>query len=352
MRTVTVKTSTPYEALIGKGLFSQLGMLAAARFGQCKVFVMGDINTMQLYGGQVSDSLRQSGMQTSWFQFTPGEAHKTVVTVETIIREMKAADLTRTDMLLALGGGITGDMGGFAASVYKRGIRFIQAPTSLLAMVDASVGGKTGVNLSGFKNQIGTFWQPSMVAADIDALGTLPEREFSCGMAEVVKYGCIRDAKILDLASDIANGADRSGIMEDLVERCISIKADLVARDERDSGERLVLNFGHTVGHAIEKCTEGELQHGEAVSIGMVAMARTAEALRLVSGDYVEELTDLLVRLGLPVKCPVDKKDALEAIALDKKRHGDQINIVVPTGRGSCAIVRVTMARFAELLKL
>lgn len=360
MQSVHVNTSQPYDVLVGTGLLESLGNLIGRRFPGAKCFVVADSNVMAIYGGKVIGALRDAHIETKSLSFVPGEASKTMHTVEIILSELKRAEMTRSDLVIALGGGITGDMAGFAASIYLRGIRFVQIPTTLLAAVDASVGGKTGVNMGGHKNQIGTFWQPSMVIIDPETMDTLPGREVACGMAEVIKYGCIRDEKILELADRLAQiaatpttgEADPSvhGILEELILSCVAIKAQVVEADERDTGERMLLNFGHTVGHAVEKCTGGEVQHGEGVAIGMVVMSRTAEAMGLCPAGYTDRLTQILEGLGLPVVCPVPKEDIVEAIRTDKKRAGQRISIVMPNMDGQCSIAPVDMDQLPQML--
>lgn len=360
MQSVHVNTSNPYDVLVGSGLLDSIGNLVGRRFPGAKCFVVSDANVMNIYGAKVIKSLREAYIETRSLSFAPGEESKTMRTVESILAELKRAEMTRSDIIIALGGGITGDMAGFAASVYLRGIRFVQIPTTLLSAVDASVGGKTGVNMGGHKNQIGTFWQPSMVVIDPVAMDTLPGREVACGMAEVVKYGCICDPQIISLSGKLAEIAATPGfgrqhsmvheLLEKLIVACVSIKARIVEADERDTGERMLLNFGHTVGHAVEKCTGGRIQHGEAVAIGMVVMARSAETQGTCPTGYTDKLAEILEGLGLPTVCPVSKEDILEAIRTDKKRSGQRISIVVPDNQGFCSIESMDMARLAEFI--
>ena len=360
MNIVHVNTSTPYDVLVGTGLLADLGNLIGRRFPGAKCFVVSDANVMSIYGAQVIRALREAHIETRSLSFAPSEESKTMKTVESILSELKRSEMTRSDIIIALGGGITGDMAGFAASIYLRGIRFVQIPTTLLSAVDASVGGKTGVNMGGHKNQIGTFWQPSMVIIDPATMDTLPGREVACGMAEVVKYGCIRDPKIMDLSDKLAEVAKTPSfgeqsemvhqILEQLIEACVSIKAQVVEADERDTGERMLLNFGHTVGHAIEKATGGQVQHGEGVAIGMVVMARSAEAKGMCPAGYTDNLIRILDGLGLPTVCPVSKEEVLQAIRADKKRAGQMISIVVPDNQGLCSIVPVDIDSLADFI--
>lgn len=362
MQSVHVNTAQPYDVLVETGLLDSLGNLIGRRFPGAKCFVVSDANVMALYGARVINGLRDAHIETRSLSFAPGESSKTMHTIEVILSEMNRAEMTRSDLVIALGGGITGDMAGFAASIYMRGIRFVQIPTTLLAAVDASVGGKTGVNMGGLKNQVGTFWQPSMVIIDPSTMDTLPGRELACGMAEVVKYGCIRDAEIIRMAEELARIAatptpcgDRTDIhkvLENMILRCVAIKAQVVETDERDTGERMLLNFGHTIGHAVEKCTGGAVQHGEAVAIGMVAMARTAENKNMCPAGYTDRLATVLEGLGLPTVCPVDGEDILGAIRSDKKRAGQTISLVMPDGIGHCSIVPVDIEILTDYLAI
>lgn len=360
MQTVHVNTSTPYDVIVGTGLLSDIGNLIGRRFPGAKCFVISDSTVMTLYGGHVIRALRDAHIETRSLSFAPGEVSKTMNTVEFILGELNRAEMTRSDIVIALGGGITGDMTGFAASIYLRGIRFVQIPTTLLSAVDASVGGKTGVNMGGLKNQVGTFWQPSMVIVDPATMDTLPGRELACGMAEVVKYGCIDDEEIIKMAEQLAEIAatpttgeqseEVHQILEQLILRCVAIKARIVEVDERDTGERMLLNFGHTVGHAVEKCTAGAVEHGEGVSIGMVVMGRTAEAMGMCPAGYTDRIATVLQGLGLPVDCPVAKEDILRAIRSDKKRAGSMITLVMPDRMAHCNLVQVDVDSLQDTL--
>ncbi|HPE16874.1 MAG TPA: 3-dehydroquinate synthase, partial [Oscillospiraceae bacterium] len=273
MRSIRVKTGHSYDIHVGRGILSDCGALAARVKAPCRVFLLSDETVGSLYAGAVEASFRAAGYDVTGFFFPAGEESKNFSLLGTVLNHMAAAGLTRSDLLVALGGGVPGDLGGFAAAVYQRGIDFIQIPTTLLAAVDASVGGKTAVDLSAGKNLAGAFWQPSLVLCDCAVFGTLPQAVFSDGMAEVIKYGVILDKALFRLLGvrDIRDG------IEDVVLRCCALKSAVVEEDERDNGRRQLLNFGHTVGHAIEKASGFRVSHGSAVAIGMVAMSRAAE---------------------------------------------------------------------------
>lgn len=256
-----------------------------------------------------------------------GEESKSLATYTMLCSKLAKANLSRKCVVVALGGGVIGDIAGFLASTYLRGVRLIQIPTTLLAAVDSSVGGKTGVNLPEGKNLVGSFYQPSEVLMDVDLLDTLPERELANGMAEVVKYGLIRDPKLLD---GLEKGHTKP--LSKIIARCVQIKADVVGKDERDvSGERAILNFGHTIGHAIEKTTGyGKWLHGEAISVGMVAACMLSQKLFGLPKETTQRIKKILKLLNLPVHAPeMDEPKILEAIGHDKKSTGHKIQWVL-----------------------
>jgi len=246
-------------------------------------------------------------------------------------------EITRNDVIVALGGGVTGDLAGFAAATYMRGMSYVQIPTTLLAMVDSSVGGKTAIDLDSGKNLVGAFWQPKIVICDYSTLLTLPEENYREGCAEVVKYGILRDGELLDL---LENSKDN---IEDIIKKCIEIKRDIVQEDEFDKGTRGLLNLGHTVAHAVEKLTEYKVSHGEAVSVGLAVILKSAAK----SGDCSQELCDrvlsLLARLGLPVTTECSEEDILENIDHDKKRSGNEILLIIPLAVGKCEMRKMSL---------
>lgn len=344
--TVDIHASRNYEVQIGNGLLSTLGRRIAACKAPCSVLLVSDETVYALYGAAAEASLREAGFAVRSFVFAPGEESKTVRTVSDMLDALADVPCTRSDLIVALGGGIAGDMAGFAAAVYLRGIEFIQAPTTLLAAVDASVGGKTAVNLPAGKNLAGAFWQPSLVVCDCDTFATLPAAVFADGMAEVVKTGMIRDAGILDL---LERGRYD---LPDLVARCVRIKRDVVSADERDRGERQLLNFGHTPAHAIERATDFRVSHGSAVAIGMVMMARAAWRMGLSEEDCTPRLAALLEKLGLPTGTDLSAAELVRAALHDKKRMGEYITLVLPKRRGECFLHRVEVDRLARIFEL
>ncbi|MCR5135299.1 MAG: 3-dehydroquinate synthase, partial [Clostridiales bacterium] len=272
MKTLTINCSKQYEITIGSGILYKAGRCIAEVLPACKVCIVSDGNVKALYGGDQSavyQSLLSAGFDVYEYTFTPGEKSKTLETAGGLLDFLADRRFSREDALIALGGGVTGDITGFAAATYMRGIRYIQIPTTLLACVDASIGGKTGVNLPAGKNLAGAFWQPELVLADTDVFATLTEELWQDGLAEMVKAGMIGDPSLL---RDLADGDLRTmtgDALTDLILKALAVKAEIVAKDERETGPRRMLNFGHTAGHAIETCSGFEISHGRAVAAGM-----------------------------------------------------------------------------------
>jgi len=287
-----------YEILIGAGL--PVGAAAGVRG---RALVVSDSNVAPLYGAECAGRLRQNGLEPRSVTVPAGEASKSLETLARLFEEAVRSGLDRRSVVVALGGGMVGDLAGFLAATFLRGVRVIQVPTSLLAMVDSSVGGKTGVNLPQGKNLVGAFHQPAEVVAEVPWLSTLPDGEYRSGLAEVVKYGMIWDAALfrrLEEAGERLLGRE-AALLEDVIARCCEIKAEVVAMDEREGGVRSVLNFGHTLGHALETAAGyGQLRHGEAVALGMVYAAELSKTVRGFSEEEGQRLTALLRRLGLP----------------------------------------------------
>ena len=358
---INVGTGVPYNVVIGTGILADAGGLIARCVRGRRAVIVADSNVAPLYSRSMKESLGRAGIEASEFVFPAGEESKSVATFERLVEFLASERLTRTDFLCALGGGVTGDLAGFAASSYLRGIDFVQIPTSLLAAVDSSVGGKCGVNLAAGKNLCGAFHQPKLVLFDADVLGTLPECEFACGMAEVIKYGVIRDAAFF-AELEGARGVLSGEALLSAVARCVEIKADVVSRDEREGGLRRILNFGHTAAHAIEKLSGFAAHHGEAVAIGMVIAARYAEA-HGVASDVSERIASLVRDFGLPAdaaECAARHSlDAAvfspvamaEVAASDKKRSGGEVAIVLPKTIGSVAEQRLPVSRLTEFFE-
>ncbi len=324
-----------YEVLIGTGLLSALGgHCRRLGLGSCCVVVTDEIVGAK-YGAAAMESLAEAGFEASLYPVPAGEASKSLERVRAGCDCFARLRLERGSFVVALGGGVVGDLAGFLAAVYLRGIDFVQVPTTLLAQVDSSVGGKVGVNLEAGKNLVGAFHQPRLVLCDLGVLGTLPKREFRAGMAEVVKYGIIGDEGLFSLieAEYLKILAQDESLLESIIARSCQIKAEVVAQDEREGGVRAVLNFGHTVGHALEAVTGyGEYLHGEAISVGQVAAAMlSARELGLEAGA-VKRIRNLFCSLGLPVSVALSgrqKRKLLETMRLDKKVSKGEVRFVL-----------------------
>lgn len=345
---LTVNTSKRYTIRIERGASDQLGAYCASLFAPGKkAVVITDTHVAPLYLERVSTSLRNAGFDVTSCAFPAGEPSKRLSTIEGIYGHMAQAHITRSDFAVALGGGVTGDMAGFAAASYLRGIPFVQVPTTLLSQVDSSVGGKTGVDLPQGKNLVGAFWQPSFVLIDPDTLNTLSPHFFADGMGEVIKYGCIKSRALFDL---LIETEDITSIMEDVIYRCVDIKRDVVERDEFDTGERALLNFGHTFGHALEKLHQYQgLSHGAAVGIGMVMMARLGEKAGFTAPGTADKIAAALEKYHLPVHSDLPLSQIVEATASDKKSTGSSINLVLLKDIGESFVHKVARSDLAAL---
>jgi 3-dehydroquinate synthase len=332
-----------YNILIDNNTVGEIGKVLERFEFSGRIALVSNPTVYGLYGRVVSDSLKASGFEPAEIIIPDGEQYKNMESVGKIYEAMLQMRLDRKTALIALGGGVIGDISGFAASTYMRGVDFIQVPTTLLAQVDSSVGGKTGVNHSLGKNMIGTFWQPRLVWIDTDTLATLPRREFLAGMAEVIKYGVIWDADLFDFLvahRDRILALDRSALMH-LIGRSCEIKAEVVSRDERESGLRAILNYGHTIGHAVETVTEyRSFLHGEAVAIGMYLEARLSAALGVIGDGEAEKIRNLIELYGLPCELPggTDIVALLSSMQLDKKTVSGELRFILPERIGSVTI--------------
>ena len=334
MKTVHVAASKDYNVLIGSGLLDTVGSYAAATSKGKNVCIVSETNVWPLYGERVSDSLSDAGFKTASFIFPAGEESKNAATYLELLNCLAENHLTRTDLIVALGGGVVGDLAGFAAATYLRGISFIQVPTTLLAAVDSSVGGKTAIDLPAGKNLAGAFWQPSLVLCDTDCLNTLPEDIFRDGCAEVIKYGILYDPDLFRYLTQTGLDFDR----EKVIARCVELKRDVVAEDEFDTGARMKLNLGHTFGHGVEARSNFETSHGKAVAIGMAIVARAAYAIGISTADAREAILEILNQFGLPRSCGFSAEALYTAALSDKKRSGGTVSLIVPRSIGDCVI--------------
>ena len=348
LHTIQVNTSPAYEAVIGGGLLPRCGERLAAIMPKCRMAVIADSTVAPLYLETVTESLAKAGFGVCSHVFPAGEANKNFVTLAGILEFMAAEHLTRTDCVAALGGGVTGDMAGFAAAVYLRGIRYVQLPTTVLSAVDSSVGGKTAIDLGAGKNLAGAFLQPAAVLCDTDCLKTLPADVFADGAAEAIKTGVLCDESLFALFEE---GTLRS-VPEEVIARCIAFKAGVVERDEKEQGERKCLNLGHTIGHAIEKCSDFAIPHGHAVAAGLAIMARAAERLGWAEEGTAKRICDCLKKNDLPIGSDYSAEDLASAAARDKKRAGDDITIVVPRSIGCCELKKIPVAELLNVIRM
>ncbi|MBE6594852.1 MAG: 3-dehydroquinate synthase [Ruminococcaceae bacterium] len=343
METVTVKASRSYQVEIEGGALPTLGARLTSLLPRAKqVMLVSDSTVAALYGEIAETSLCGAGLQVHRFVFPSGEASKTPATLCALWCALAEASLSRTDAIVALGGGVVGDLSGFAAATYLRGIACYQVPTTLLAMVDSSVGGKTAVDLPAGKNLCGAFSQPVGVLCDPQVLKTLPSRVYADGCAEVIKYGYIGDPTLLKMLEQPFAEAP-----EAVIARCVRSKRDVVEADEHDNGARQLLNLGHTGAHAIERLSNFSISHGEAVAIGMLLAARGAVVKGLCAPDVPAHVEAMLQRYHLPTECPFDADAMAEAALSDKKRRGGEITLVLPRKLGESVLVPTPVEELA-----
>lgn len=343
-----------YDISITNGSLGSVGPLLKSLDLGNRIVIVTNTTVAPLYLDTVQSSLQKAGFDVSRIILPDGEQFKNLDTMRLIYDELMELGLDRSSALIALGGGVIGDMTGFAAASFLRGIRFVQIPTTLLAQVDSSVGGKTGINLTGGKNMVGSFYQPAAVVIDPLVLETLPASELSAGIAEVVKYGIIRDLDFfcfLETNIDLILQLDSEAVST-VISRCCSLKADITSRDETEKGIRAHLNYGHTIGHAVETLTAySEYLHGEAVAIGMVAAARLSRLLGCCGSEDVERIEDLIRAARLPVKVPTfSAGEYIQAMQKDKKKTGTEINFVLLKSIGEVFLQPVTEEQLRTLL--
>ena len=341
MKTVTISVSKTYPIHIGYGLLHKIGQYAVSLDKANKVCIVSDSNVWPLYGNIVKESLVSAGFQICEFVFPAGEESKNGLVYLELLNFLAQQKLTRTDLIAALGGGVVGDLAGFAAATYLRGIRFLQIPTTLLAAVDSSVGGKTAIDLPAGKNLAGAFCQPSIVLCDLDTLDTLPTDIFRDGCAEVIKYAVLYDPDLFSLLEKDSFSFDR----ETVIARCVTWKRDVVMQDEYDTGLRMKLNLGHTIGHGIEAASRFTISHGKAVAIG------TAIVSRAFSCQDTARIESLLCKFGLPVSAEYGAEELLCHILSDKKRSADTISLIVPRTIGNCEILTLPVSQLDTILQ-
>jgi 3-dehydroquinate synthase len=321
-----------YDVIVGRGTLAELPGLVRQRCPAHRYAVIADHRVAELHGAALLDRLLGAGLETLLVQFPSGEWNKSRETWAELTDQLLKAPLGRDGAVIAFGGGVAGDLAGFVAATYLRGIPYVQVPTTLLAMIDSSVGGKTGVDVPAGKNLVGAFHQPRLVLADVELLGTLPRPQLAAGMAEAIKHSVIADAAALELLSDSAALLEKDlERLEAVVTRSVEIKAGVVSRDEKEHGLRQILNFGHTIGHAVEALTGFELLHGEAVAIGMAVESRIAETLGVAEQGTQRAIVELLERFDLPknIPEPLATEDLLEQMRTDKKARQETVRFAL-----------------------
>ena len=359
MKTIHINTAKPYDVHIGAGLMDRMGQLLPAKVLKTaraggKAVLISDEHVAPLYGEKVRGVLESLGFTVLQAVVPAGEEAKSGEQYLRLLSFMAAERVSRSDLIFALGGGVVGDLSGFLAATYQRGIDFVQIPTTVLSAVDSSVGGKTAINLPEGKNLVGAFKQPVAVIMDTDALDTLEASVFADGCAEVIKYGMIWDGQLFaDLKEHVLTEdkwRSNQEVMEDIISRCVDIKRQVVIQDELDKGIRNILNFGHTVGHSIEKNSHFEISHGSAVAMGMAIVTEAAEAAGLCPEGTAAELTAVLKAYGLPTEAPFTTEQLLEGMLSDKKIEGKEINLILPRKIGCCTIDHMGVAEAQALL--
>lgn len=357
METITVPLgSRSYPIHIGSGLMDQLGSYVRDTLGEVSVAIVTDDNVAPLYLARAETSLRKAGLRVCSVTLPHGEQTKCLARLSDLYAFLCQEHITRRDAVLALGGGVIGDLAGLAAATFLRGVHFVQVPTTLLAQVDSSVGGKVAVDLPQGKNLVGAFYQPELVIADPDTLNTLTDEFWRDGLGEVVKYGCIGDEALFALLETHAPGG-RTALMahiDEILRHCIQYKADVVAQDEHDTGLRMTLNFGHTIAHAVETCQHyAGLRHGEAVALGMHLITRMTEQKGMTTPGTADRLEALLRALAMPMTLPDLPEEALlTAMALDKKSAGSTLRIITLDRIGQCRIRNENAAYFTGIAKV
>ncbi len=347
MKNIKISASKEYEVLVGRDLLEASGEYIKRAVPKAeKAAIVSDDNVAPIYLERLKKSLESQDFEVCSFVFEHGEKSKNGETLLKILNFFATNSISRSDIAIALGGGVVGDICGFAAASFLRGIGYVQIPTTLLAMVDSSVGGKTAINLGEGKNLAGAFWQPELVLCDLDSLDTLSAEYFTDGSAEVLKYGILGDRQLFSHLLEKGQSFDR----EYVVSRCIEMKRDYVCADEFDRGLRQKLNLGHTFGHAIEKCSSYNIPHGSAVAVGMAMIAGISFAHGLCSGNCAAEIIKGLEALKLPTQTRYSTDELLVPMLSDKKRSGSSINLIIPREIGNCDIIPVEINKLKDFI--
>ena len=339
MKTIEVQASRTYPVLIGSGLLKDLGKQVKYHCSGEKAVIVSDSNVFPIYGHAAAEYLAAAGFRVVSYIIQAGEESKNGTEYLQLVDFLAETEVTRSDCLIALGGGVVGDLTGFAAATYLRGIDFVQVPTTLLAAVDSSVGGKTAIDLPAGKNLCGAFYQPKLVLCDIDTLNTLPQDVFLDGCAEVIKYGILYDPALFSHLQEKGIAFDREAV----IARCVELKRDVVMCDEFDTGERMKLNLGHTIGHGVEAQSEFAISHGKAVAIGMAIVARAASQRHICPKDIAASIVSTIQSFGLPVCTDFTAAQLYQSAVSDKKRSGSTLRMIVPVNIGDCRILPMNM---------
>lgn len=348
MQTITINASKSYNIFVGHGILTDSGKLISKHKAYKRAVIVTDDIVSPLYADKVAQSLNESRIATELFVFRNGEESKSHETLLRLYSFLVEKEITRSDLIIALGGGVVGDLTGFASATYLRGVDFVQIPTTLLAQTDSSIGGKTAVDIKEGKNLVGAFKQPELVICDLDTLSTLSEDIYADGMAEVIKYGMIKSQQLFD---KLVERKDRTDL-ESIITECINIKKNVVEYDEFDKGERMLLNFGHTIGHAIEKsCNYTGITHGKAVAVGMVIMTRACERSGLCKEGTAESLVKCLEAFGLKTDTDKTLSELLPFCLNDKKRDNQSINIIICSCIGESYIKKLSINDFNKLME-
>lgn len=347
MKTITVSASKKYDIIISSNILDRIGKYAASVCSASKIAIISDSNVWPIYGDKVINSLLNAGFAVCNYVFAAGEERKNIANYSEILNFLAENRLTRNDCIIALGGGVVGDISGFTAATYLRGISYIQVPTSLLAMVDSSVGGKTAIDLPAGKNLAGAFCQPDLVLCDLDVLHTLPESVFRDGCAEVIKYSILFDHELFEHLEEYALNFDRSYV----ISRCISLKRDIVEADEFEQNARKLLNLGHTIGHAIECLSKYTITHGYAVSAGMAIISKVSAVNGFCDITAKDRICNILEKFLLPTDTEYGAQSLFSAALSDKKVASNSISLVTPSAIGQCEIRNIPICDFLSLIE-
>lgn len=352
MKTLSINLKDKnYNILIGRGLRNNINNILDENFKAKKIAIITDENVHKIYGKGIEQQFLNGNKNIEFIVLKPGEKTKSFNTLPEVYNKLLDFKITRSDLIIALGGGVIGDLAGFVSATFLRGIKFIQIPTTLLAQVDSSIGGKVAVDLDKGKNLVGAFYHPELVIIDVDVLNSLEDRVFYDGMAEVIKYGCIRDEKLFNILMNFNCKSDLMNFMEDIIYTCCDIKRQFVENDERDTGERMILNFGHTIGHAIEKYYNYEkYTHGEAVAIGMYLITKLSENKSYTEINESDKIKRILIKYKLPCDINFENfNELLETISLDKKNLDNVLNLILLNKIGDAKIVKSSLEFFKEV---